>query len=116
LISGLILSMYNIVDLKLLFNSLNIPIISVSYNETSGIEEAIKSHFPKSYEKKLESYRNLVNREKITLKTGYDVFVRHEGCTLNEVLLLLDSLTLQGVMPEPLRISQLLANSLLRKD
>ena len=114
LISGLILSMYNIVNLKKLFDVLDIPIISVTYNETNGIEESIKSHFPQSYTNKLESYRNLGDRKKIKLKTGHDVFIRQVGCALNDVVVLLNSLTLQGSMPEPLRVSQLLANSLLQ--
>ena len=36
LISGLIVSMYNIIDIKKLYDSLKIPIIGISYNDSSG--------------------------------------------------------------------------------
>ena len=115
IISGLIVSMYNVVDIKKLHASLQIPIIGVTYNESDGIEGAIKHHFPKSFESKINEYKKLGKRERITLHTSYDLFVRYEGCTIYEVKQLLNELTLQGSVPEPLRVSQLLANSLLRK-
>ena len=115
LISGLIVSMYNIIDIKKLFNSLKIPIIGVSYNDSQGIEEALKHHFPNSSESKILAYQQLGKREKITLNTSHDIFVRKEGCTINDVKHLLDDLTLHGSIPEPVRVSQLLAKKLLEK-
>lgn len=115
IISGLIISMYNIVNIKKLHKSLQIPIIGITYNESDGLEDAIKHHFPKSFESKINEYEKLGAREKITLHTSHDLFVRYEGCTINEIQHLLNELTLQGSVPEPLRISQLLANALLQK-
>ena len=115
LISGLIISLYNIVDIKKLHQSLKIPIIGVTYNESGGIEDAIKHHFPNSYDSKINQYRKLGTREKITLHTSSEIFIRREGCDLHDVKILLDDLTLQGSFPEPLRVSQLLAKSLLQK-
>ena len=115
LISGLIISLYNIIDIKKLYNVLKIPVIGVTYNESSGIESAIKHHFPNLFEQKIVEYEKLGNREKITLKTSRDIFVRKEGCSTNEVRKILDELTLQGSCPEPLRVSQLLAKTLLQK-
>lgn len=115
LISGLIVSLYNIIDIKKLFDILEIPIIGITYHESSGIESAIKYHFPESYESKLSEYKKLGTREKITLHTSNDVFIRKEGCTTSEVKKILDGLTLQGSLPEPIRVSQLLAKTLLQK-
>jgi endonuclease V-like protein UPF0215 family len=115
MISGLIVSMYNIVDIKKLHASLQIPVIGVTYNESDGITDAIKHHFPKSFESKIHEYEKLGKREMITLHTSHDLFVRYEGCTIYEVKQLLNKLTLQGSIPEPLRVSQLLANALLQK-
>ncbi|QDI88344.1 DUF99 family protein [Candidatus Nitrosopumilus sp. SW] len=116
LISGLIVSMYNIIDIKKLFDTLQIPIIGVSYHDSSGIEDSLKHHFPKSFESKINEYEKLGKREKITLNTSHDVYIRKEGCTLNEVKHLLNDLTLHGSVPEPIRVSQLLAKTLLEKD
>jgi len=115
LISGLIISMYNIIDIKKIHESLKIPIIGVTYHDSKGIEDSIKHHFPDSYKSKIKNYQKLGNREKITLHTSSDIFVRKEGCTLNEVKYLLNELTLQGSFAEPLRVAQLLAKSLLHK-
>lgn len=113
LISGIIISLYNIVDIKKIHNTLQIPIIGVTYRDSSGIEDAIKHHFPTSYEQKLDEYKKLENRHKITLHTSYDVHVRTEGCTVLQVRKLLNDLTLQGGLPEPLRVAHLLAKTLL---
>jgi len=113
LISGIIISMYNIIDLKKISKSLDLPVIGVTYQDSVGIEEAIRHHFPDSYESKLKEYQELENRDKITLHTSYDIYIRKEGCTLSEVKHLLDELTLQGSFPEPLRVAQLLAKTLL---
>lgn len=115
LISGLIISMYNIIDIKKIYESLKIPIIGVTYNESEGIEEAIKHHFPNSFESKIKNYQKLGPRKKIRLHTSSDVFIRKEGCEFSDVTHLLDELTLQGSFPEPLRVAQLLAKSLLQK-
>ena len=115
LISGLIISMYNIIDIKKLSETLQIPTIGVSYHDSSGIKDSLKHYFPNSFESKINEYEKLGQREKITLNTTHDVYVRKEGCTLNEVKHLLDDLTLHGSIPEPIRVSQLLAKTLLEK-
>ena len=115
LISGSILSMYNIVDIKKIHALLKIPVIGLTYNDSSGIDESIKFHFPNSFESKIELYSKLGKREKITLNKTFEVFVRCEGCDLHDARYLLNELTLNGSLPEPIRVAQLLANSLLQK-
>ncbi len=109
--SGLIISMYNVIDIKKLWKEFQIPVIGVTYGESEGIEDAIKHHFPNSYESKIEQYRKLGSRIKIGLHTGYDLYVRVEGCEPKEAKKLLDTFTLQGGIPEPLRVAQLLAKA-----
>lgn len=116
LISGLIISLYNIIDIKKLFEFIKIPIIGVTYHDSEGLESTLKYRFPNSYQSKLFEYEKLGKREKITLKTKHDVFVRLEGCTIDDAEKILNELTLQGSYPEPLRVSQLLSKTLLRSD
>lgn len=113
MVSGLVISMYNIVDIKKIWDQLKIPIIGVTYEDSKGIEDAIRYHFPKSYQSKIEEYQKLGQRSKISLHTGYDVFVRIEGCTIRETKNLLNAMTLQGTVPEPLRVAQMLAKTKL---
>ena len=114
LISGIVISLYNIVDVKRISEKIGLPVIGVTYKDSEGIEDAIKHHFPKSYESKLVEYSSLGEREKITLHTSHDLYIRNEGCTITEATQLLNKLTLQGSFPEPLRIAQMLANTLLK--
>ena len=114
LISGIVISLYNIIDMKRISEKIGLPVIGVTYEESSGIEDAIKHHFPESYKSKLAEYSKLEPRKKITLHTSYNLYVRNEGCTVLETKQLLDKITLQGSIPEPLKITQLLANTLLK--
>lgn len=111
LLSGLIISMYNIVDIKKLWKETKIPIVGVTYEESGGIEDAIKHHFPISYESKISQYKKLGPRTEISLHTKHEIYLRLEGCRVNEAKKLLDSFTLQGAVPEPLRVAHLLAKA-----
>jgi uncharacterized protein len=111
LVSGLIISMYNIVDMMKLWKKTRIPIIGVTYGESDGMEEAIRHHFPNSYESKITQYQNLGTRTKISLHTKHDIYLRVEGCDIKEAKKLLDTFTLQGAIPEPLRVAQILAKA-----
>ncbi|MCW4032032.1 MAG: DUF99 family protein, partial [Candidatus Bathyarchaeota archaeon] len=53
-------------------------------------------------------------REKIEIKTGKTVFTRSLGLEKDEVKRILDKFTLDGAIPEPLRVARLLANSVLK--
>ena len=114
LISGIVISLYNIIDMKRISEKIGLPVIGITYEESSGIEDAIKHHFPESYKSKLTESSKLEPRKKITLHTSYNLYVRNEGCTVLEAKQLLDKITLQGSIPEPLKITQLLANTLLK--
>ena len=113
MISGLIISMYNIIDIKKIWAKTKLPVIGVTYEDSKGIENAIRYHFPDSYKSKIEQYHNLGERTKIKLHTGHDLYLRIEGCTLQETKSLLDTFTLQGAVPEPLRVAQMLARTKL---
>ena len=108
MISGLVISMYNIIDIKKIWEKIGIPVIGVTFEDSAGIEDAIRHHFPDS-QSKLEQYGKLGKRTEITLHTGYKLFVRYEGCLLEEVRKFIDLVTIQGSVPEPLKVAQLLA-------
>jgi endonuclease V-like protein UPF0215 family len=70
MVSGAILSLYNIVDIDALSRKTELPVICLTYKETSGIEDSIRRHFPEHAEPKLEAYRKLGARRKLKLKSG----------------------------------------------
>ncbi len=117
LVSGAILSLYNIVDVDELSRRSKLPVVCLTYKETSGIEGSIRRHFPDTAETKLKTYRRLGRRTGVLLRSGYKVYVRLSGIELSSLKPVLDSFTLQGSIPEPVRVAKLVARaSMLRKS
>jgi len=109
MLSGAVISMYNIVDLDEVCSRTGLPVVCLTYRESSGLVDVIRKHFPKDYRKKVALYRKLGRRVGVTLGTGKTVFVRALGVERGELTELLDSFTLQGKYPEPVRVAGLLA-------
>jgi len=114
MVSGAILSLYNIVDPAALSKTTGVPVVCLTYKETKGIEDSIRKHFPRSYEGKLAQYRKLGARTRVRLATGHAVFARGEGLEETELKRLLNMFTLQGSIPEPVRVAKLLARAAIR--
>jgi uncharacterized protein len=109
LVSGAILSRYNIVDVDSLARLSRLPVICLTYRESSGIEGAIERHFPNRAGPKVEAYHRLGPRKPLKLASGRTVFVRTSGLSEGEAARVLDAFTLQGSIPEPVRVARLLA-------
>ncbi len=110
ILSGCIISRYNIIDVDELARRSGLPVICLTYNESRGIEGAIRAHFDDP-EDRIERYRRLGKRSTITLRTGYRAYVRSAHITEEDAKTVLDSFTLQGGFPEPVRLAKLLARS-----
>ncbi len=111
MLSGAVLSFYNIVDLERLQRETRLPIICLTYRESPGLEENIKKHFPRSHARKLKRYGKLGRRSAVDLRTGKRVYVRALGIEEGEVKEILDAFSLEGKYPEPVRVAGLLAAS-----
>jgi endonuclease V-like protein UPF0215 family len=117
MVSGAILSLYNIVDVDELSRKTRLPVVCLTFKETSGIEESIRRHFPDRVEEKLEADRKLGARKRVRLDSGHVVYSRTSGIDAGEVKGILDMFTLQGSVPEPIRVARLLARAaLLRRS
>ena len=92
---------------------MKIPVIGVTFEESEGLDPHIKLVFPDTWESKLEAYHKLGGREKIRLKTGYDVFVRAQGTNNRNAKQALNKFVLQGSIPEPIRVARLIARAKL---
>ena len=102
--------MYNIVDVDAVSKKTRLPVICLTYNESRGIEGAIRRHFSDSG-KKLANYRGLGDRRPVKLRSGYRVYVRESGISDREAEEVLNVFTLQGAIPEPVRVAKLLARA-----
>jgi endonuclease V-like protein UPF0215 family len=117
LLSGAAISWFNIIDLQEVYERLCLPVICLTYEQSPGLEEHLREHFagPEA-EKKLLCYRRLGGRETIRLKTGYDVYVRPLGTTALEARALLNKFTLEGRVPEPVRVARLAARAAMQQE
>jgi endonuclease V-like protein UPF0215 family len=110
MLSGCIISRYNIIDLDELARRTGLPVVCLTYNESRGIEGAIRRNF-RHPEQRLASYRRLGRRTAILLHTGYKAFVRNAKISEADAKSVLDAFTLQGGVPEPVRVAKLAARS-----
>jgi endonuclease V-like protein UPF0215 family len=110
LIDGLVISMYNIIDGSQVAGETGLPVIAITFQESDGLEDIIKSHFG-NWEDKITQYQKLGGREKVTLKTGKDLFIRCWCVDQRRALAVLNSFTRQGSIPEPIRVAKIAARS-----
>lgn len=115
LVSGCVLSLYNIVDPEALSSKTKLPVVCLTYKETSGIEGSIRRRFPETAEAKLAAYRRLGERDRVPLASGGSVFVRASGISLTDTKKLLDIFTTQGAIPEPIKVARLFARAVSAK-
>ena len=113
LVSGGVISRYNVVDVDELARKSGVPVVCLTYNESRGvIEDAIRRRFPEAdAAARIERYKKLGGRHSVRLRTGHRVYVRTSGIGEGEAKKVLDAFTLQGGVPEPVRLARLLARS-----
>jgi hypothetical protein len=114
ILNGLIISMYNIIDIEEVYKNIKKPIIALTFEESEGLDEHIKRAFPYNYEEKLEMYHKLGKREELLLKTGYIIYIRSKGIDLDDSRRIINKFLLQGSIPEPIRVAKLIARACLK--
>lgn len=112
-LDGLVISMYNIIDIEKMCADTGLPVVAVTFEESAGLEGAIKHHFPNTWQDKLTQYERLGERERVTLRTGKQLFIRCCGLDTKLAVSMLNAFTLQGALPEPVRVAKLAARSAL---
>jgi hypothetical protein len=113
LLNGCVIAWFNIVDLERVHTELQIPLLCITYEPSEGLEPFLEENFPDG-EERIRAYRRLGERTPVLLETGHKVWVRPFGLEEREAKSLLDRLTLQGAVPEPLKVARLLSRSALR--
>ena len=110
LLDGLVISMYNIIDGDRVAAETGLPILAITFEDSKGLEGSIRHHFD-NWQHKLEQYQRLGKRERVALKTGKNLFIRYWGLNQKQAVAILNSFTLQGSVPEPIRVAKLTARS-----
>ncbi|WXG43400.1 MAG: DUF99 family protein [Promethearchaeati archaeon SRVP18_Atabeyarchaeia-1] len=112
MIAGCVIAWFNVLDLARVSEEVHLPLICVTYEESEGLEKYFKEYFPQDWEKRLSTFNRNCTRNAAELRTGYRVFIRELGIEFDEAVRVLDSFTLEGGVPEPLRLARLLARTI----
>lgn len=110
MVSGSIISHYNVVDADRLSALTSLPVVCLTYKETSGAGEAIARAFPGDEVKK-EAYSRLGERRRVVIGPGRAVYARTSGLADDDVRSVIVGFTLQGTVPEPVRVARLFARA-----
>lgn len=113
MISGCVIAWFNILDPEAISEATGLPVIAVTYEESEGLEDDIRSHFPGDHTR-LEQYQHLGDRTAFLLSTGERIYLRPAGISLHDAGFICDRFTFDGRVPEPLRVARLMARSLMR--
>jgi hypothetical protein len=110
LLSGCIISFFNILDPEKIHELCKKPVICVTYEESTGLEEGICHHFPGDLQR-LEAYRRLGKRFPLILADGQVMYIRSWGMSEENASWLCREFTREGKTPEPLRVARLCARA-----
>jgi hypothetical protein len=109
-LSGCVIAFFNIIDPQRVHECTDLPVICVTYEESTGLEGDIRHHFPGDTER-LDAYFRLGERAPCILPDGQTVFLRCWGIDFRDAGRLCSAFTSEGKIPEPLRIARLSARA-----
>ncbi|MDD1676185.1 MAG: DUF99 family protein [Methanomicrobiales archaeon] len=112
LISGCVIAWYNILDPARIARETDLPVLSITYEASEGLERDIIRHFPGD-DQRLAAYRHLGERTAFLLHTGSTIYLRAWGIPFHEAALLCDQFTYDGKVPEPVRVARLTARAVV---
>ena len=114
LLGGSVISWFNIVDISALHEATNTPVICVSYHPSNGIEKYLREYFPIDWKLRLDILERTGDREIIELNTGHSLYLSTAGVGINRSRKLLNMITVDGRVPEPIRVARTIASGLHR--
>ncbi len=115
MLGGTVISWFNVIDMVQVHERTGVPVISVTYEDSPGLEDDIQYHFPGD-EERLRAYIALGKRTPCPLSTGETVYLRTEGIPLDDAIRACTIFTAQGKVPEPVRVARIIARGFLSED
>jgi uncharacterized protein len=114
LISGCVIAWFNVIDPGRIADDSGIPVICVTYEESDGLLGDLQHHFPGD-EARVEAYLRLGEREPVDLGGNRMIYLRAAGIGYPDAARLCRDFTLEGKIPEPLRVARLCARQIFPK-
>ncbi|MFC7026721.1 DUF99 family protein [Halomicroarcula sp. GCM10025324] len=117
LLSGIALAWFNVLDLHRIHDETDLPVVSVTFEASPGLESAIQEAFddPDVVADRLSTYRAQPDRHPVTVNDE-TVYVRAVGLPDAEAADVVRAFTPEGGRPEPLRVARLAARGLVDAD
>ena len=111
LLSGCVIAWFNVIDPNRIAEESGFPVICVTYEASEGLADDIACHFPED-SKRLDAYHKLGERTPVSLHTGRTIFLRSWGLSTGDAAQFCNDFTLEGGIPEPLRVARLCARNI----
>jgi uncharacterized protein len=108
MLSGCVIAWFNIIDPEQIAECTDLPVICVTYEDSEGLADDICSHFPEDTGR-IQAYEKLGVRKAADLSTGQRIFIRSWGISPHDAEVFCNDFTLDGKIPEPLRVARLCA-------
>lgn len=111
LLAGIAPAWFNVIDLRAVAEATGRPAVSVSFEESEGLEPALREQFEgESLRERLETYRAQPPRRSVDVGEATR-YVRAVGVDEAEAATVVREFTPEGGRPEPLRVARLAARA-----
>ena len=111
LVAGIAPAWYNVLDLHRIHTATDTPVLSISFEESTGLESALREEFAgDALDTRLDDYHAQPPRRRCSVN-GETLFVRSVGIADDEASAVVRGFTPEGGRPEPLRIARLAARA-----
>lgn len=110
MLSGCVIAWYNVMDGAEVSHRTGLPVVCVTYEESGGLRQNIEREFPGDSDR-IAAYERLGARIPVILDNGFTQFIRCWGIAEDSAARLSRELTLDGKIPEPLRVARLCARA-----
>lgn len=111
LVSGIAPAWFNILDLHRLHEETGLPVLSVTFETSDGLESAIREAFDdEEATARLRRYRSQPSRHAVDVGTE-TLYIRSVGLTADEGAAVVRAFTPEGGRPEPVRVARLAARA-----
>ena len=114
LLGGSVISWFNIIDIETLQELTNTPVICVSYHPSEGIEKYLKEYFPDDWKARYGIVERTGPRKEVHLSSGHTLYLTTAGIGKTRAKNLVDRITIDGRVPEPIRVARTIAAGLHR--
>jgi uncharacterized protein len=108
LLSGCVIAWFNVIDPGRIAEESGFPVICVTYEKSDGLLDDLRHHFPGD-EARIQAYHRLGERVPVDLGDQRVIYLRAAGIRYPDAARFCRDFTLEGKIPEPLRVARLCA-------